>query len=261
MGGEQSETISYWDPGKTMYDYALNLTCGAAPADDASDEAKATYNACKETVTPGVTGNYFSIASESLLGTAQSAQFHSDNQKGSSWYWGTKCAPTPSDASTISEVTSTTCDYSNAGYANVLTAMPRSYYDANHVGAFYYNWHAAVAESLGYSTDGPATAAQDSICPRGWTLKRAIFNVSNTYYDGTLRKATQIPLGLTRYGRYDYPSGTIDTTSLLNYHDAYSYRTGSYYTFVNNNVTISRTATPKPYGRSIRCSMSQASGS
>ena len=173
--GDGNGGQKYYDPGKTMYDYALNLTCGAAPAQEASEEDKAAYNTCKATVTPGVDGNYFSIASASLLGTTQSVQFQSGNQRGYDWHWGSKLNESGelldgnnlgSDGKPINKTSPYVVKDGIDIWIeeNSRSAIPRSF--AREVGA--YNWYAATAGSGTYSM--VTTTTEDSICPSGWRL-------------------------------------------------------------------------------------------
>ena len=116
----------------------------------------------------GITdNNYFYVASLYRLGTAQAAQFQSGDQTGAAWHWGSKCAPTPSDATTISAVTSISCDSSATAANNVLADMPRNYDDGNNAFGDLYNWYAATAELGKFSTKGTVS---DSLCPSGWKL-------------------------------------------------------------------------------------------
>ena len=71
----------------SMYKHAISLTC---PNADTTVRDLATLQSSCPSVTPGVTGNYFSIASAERLGTAQAAQFQSGNQTGNDWHWGSR---------------------------------------------------------------------------------------------------------------------------------------------------------------------------
>ena len=243
----------YYDPGKTMYDYALNLTCGAAPADDASDETKATYNACKATVTPGVTGNYFSIASASLLGTTQSAQFQSSDQQGSSWHWGSKCS-----APGI-------CDPNATPSYNELSALPREYMSNNKVTGAYYNAYAASAGELTF--EAKSITLKDSICPSGWKIPTTSEAISGSWITalknyGVFSSAEPTkairrqPWNFMPTGAFEIERGDINLSGQRGYYWSSNVSASSVvrHMYMNvNDESLTNSSFSRPHGLSLRC--------
>ena len=104
--------------------------------------------------------NYFLVVSKYRLGTAQTHQFQSGEQYGANWHWGSKCTE---DNGTI------TCDDSVTPANNALAEIGREYLSDNGSTGAHYNWYVAVAESKSYNA-ALGSAAEDSICPKGWGL-------------------------------------------------------------------------------------------
>ena len=176
VGGEQSETISYWDPGMSMYKHAISLTC---PNADTTVRDLATLQSSCPSVTPGVDGNYFSIASAERLGTAQTAQFQSGNQTGNDWHWGSRLneagdiiiSTDSTNATAANRTTGLSAWHQGNGVwieNNSRAQMPRSYTPGDGIISSYYSWYATVAESGDFNSD--IVAAKDSVCPSGWKL-------------------------------------------------------------------------------------------
>ena len=273
--GGQSETIKYYDPGKSMYDYALNLTCGAAPAEEASEEDKTTYNTCKANVTPGVTGNYFSIASESLLGTAQAAQFQSGNQYGANWHWLTR--KNLAGETIYSNDGNQTAANADSGFSiwhvsgdiwlenNIRAQMPRSYADGNNGYGTYLNWYAATAESGSWSS---TSEVDDSLCPKGWKLPIDGAASSTKSWGGLLAGAyaltsdanssvamRQQPLSVAFSGYYSLVYGSkigLDENGL--FWDSTAHATSfARSLFSNTSSIVTRSSGSKPNGLTVRC--------
>ena len=153
---------AYWDPASSMFEYAQSIA-----------EAEG-YNG-----DPVTRENYFLIASEDLLGDAQTTQFETTSNS----IWGTLYYDDTETGEKVLGVSRRNNKYS--------IDIPREYITS---GAGYYNWAAATAGSGLFDTTG---WAMDSICPLGWQLPGT--------GDGAATKSYR---SLLAVGPYGYLSGT-----------------------------------------------------
>ncbi|MBQ3294489.1 hypothetical protein IJG98_02060 [Candidatus Saccharibacteria bacterium] len=153
---------AYWDPASSMFEYAQSIA-----------EAEG-YNG-----DPVTRENYFLIASEDLLGDAQTTQFETTSDS----IWGTLYYDDTETGEKVLGASRRNNKYS--------IDIPREYITS---GAGYYNWAAATAGSGLFDTTG---WAGDSICPLGWQLPGT--------GDGAATKSYR---SLLAVGPYGYLSGT-----------------------------------------------------
>ena len=177
-----------------MYKHAISLTC---PNADTTVKDLATLQSSCPSVTPGIDGNYFSIASAERLGTAQAVQFQSGDQRGAAYHWGSKLNESgqlldgnnlinigsennpsyrPSNHSennTSSTPQTGTTTQNTPGRTwvehNSRSDIPRSYKGTNSSRGTAYDWYAATAETGKLDQSYLPT---DSVCPSGWRLPR-----------------------------------------------------------------------------------------
>ena len=264
-----------------MYKHAITLTCADIDAEDLDDmTAEEMAEACPA-VTPGATGNYFSIASEERLGTAQTVQFQSITLTGKSWHWGSKfnesgqlldgnnivnegteSKPVYLPANHSAGNTSAepqTGDGTSTGRvwieANSRSDLPRSYNHTDRAPSeIYYSWYAAVAES-----DVDQGYPSDSICPKGWQVPKVYTSLATSYgvINGqpTPSVIYQSTLAFRVSGFYDMNRGDIAasaTTALyLASRERSSYQ-NEVFNFSRSNAYHSA-AVQKTRGGLIRC--------
>ena len=177
-----------------MYKHAISLTC---PNADTTVKDLATLQSSCPSVTPGVDGNYFSIASEDRLGVAQTHQFQSSGETGNIWgsYYSDVDGVKTKDTSSVKN--------------NEYAEMPRSFNNTTAIGL--YNYFAATTENL------PSGYPPDSICPRGWDLaggsETPLFPVASYNIvhglDG-VNNAKKLPVSFQSSGLYDDVHGTLN---------------------------------------------------
>ena len=120
-----------------------------------------------------LTSQDFLGLAKGILGTtvATTKQFQDYTLYGGDHFWGSKCTPTPSNATTISSVTAVSCDTTLAASAimnNVLSEIPRSYSNttsADNSTGFRYvptKWDTGATTSYGTNA---ATATTSSFTP------------------------------------------------------------------------------------------------
>ena len=201
----------------SMYKHAISLTC---PNADTTVKDLATLQSSCPSVTPGISGNYFSIASEDRLGVAQTHQFQvkeTGNVWGSYYYNddGVKTKGTSADNS------------------NQYSDMPRSYYNESNALGSYMNWYAITAESGSYNTI--SSSPNDSVCPAGWRLPElGTTSTTNQSWRNLLRSVyttadsistRKLPLSFVAAGDYRYHAGEIRNVD--RYVNTWSSSTGS----------------------------------
>ena len=174
--------------------------------------------------------NYFATTSFIKLGVSQPTQFQSQEQTG--YPWGSKLDDNYEELDSFTN--------------NTNAVIPRSYAsDGYHV----YNWYATVAESVGFTTG----TAQDTICPRGWTIPNNWYwlyasTYSAAYNDGYGRRRL-LPLSATQNAEYSYSTGNLMNQSYFQHWTSYSTANGTaQHSSINPN-----SASAKPIGYAIRC--------
>ena len=200
-----------------MYKHAITLTCTDIDAEDLDDMTAAEMTEACPSVTPGVAGNYFSIASNDRLGVSQDHQFQSNGETGNIWgsYY--------SDVDGVK--TKDTTSVKNNEYAQ----MPRFYRRGNNAFGDLYNWYAASAESGLFTT--ASGSVSDSLCPNGWKLSSSAYD--STGIEGVIsypqlllyhyglsadneesgKISRQVALSLVRSGIYHEGNGAVQNTN------------------------------------------------
>ena len=194
-----------------MYKHAISLTC---PNADTTVRDLATLQSSCPSVTPGVDGNYFSIASAERLGTAQAAQFQSGNQTGVNWHWAAilnesgELVGADSNCSNATAGMDTTyiTSLGKCLEQNFRSQMPRTYQNSRVIFGEYYNWYAATSETGTFEQLSPLDAP-DSVCPKGWKLPSRTESASIASKYSTTFKSSQASYVFS--GDYG-PGGVID---------------------------------------------------
>ena len=227
-------TRGYWDPEESTREKWTNDSAHGGYADILEER--------------GLTKDFTGL-SELLLGQAQPAQFQSADQTG--YWWGSKV----SDDGNWTELETIS---SNNGH----TELPRSYSKDSFYGVLY-NYHAASAESQTIPSSSLISA--DSICPYGWQLPGLDSDKENFSWASMLgaesvsigqnlngvEKAVKPPIALSFAGIYDYRGSSTDRSS-FQYESSRPYGSSNYFVYSSNN-DLGATATPKSFGRSVRC--------
>ena len=268
-----------------MYKHAISLTC---PNADTTVKDLATLQSSCPSVTPGIGGNYFSIASEERLGIAQTTQFQSGVQTGADWVWaskknesgamldvnnlvnvGSESSPKwiPNNATRNDWIRPLTGNTSTNTPGRIWTEdnarvmMPRGYKKSNG-NTVVYNFYAATAESL-QSVD-TYHLASDSVCPKGWKVPgdnqyANLFSALNLiqYDASSAKKAYKIPLSIVNDGLYYYDgySGSNGTTNGFLWTSASSTGLGAWRVYYDPSqiIVAGQSNTNRSYGQSVRC--------
>ena len=159
-------------------------------------------------------------------------------------------------------------DYKDAGW----TAIHASGYVGD-----YYNFYAGSAESVARSatSSSRASAAKDSICPKGWMLPYGDTEDKSFYYMASFYNATgsgdipyvrafQVPISIPATGFYNAGNGRLDhraysaqfLTSTLTYDSGGVTRNIATRLVMASTSYISvdfKIASPRVYGLTIRC--------
>ena len=213
-----------------MYKHAISLTC---PNADTTVKDLATLQSSCPAVTPGIDGNYFSIASQNLLGTAQAVQFQSGDQKGADYHWTSKfnesgekiVSSDSTNASPANKTPGRSTWYINGTWLeqNERSAISRSYQNEHGI---LYDWYAAVAESNSNQVYA-SFVASDSLCPSGWKMPNSgsdapsYRNLLTSAYAISGNNGSQafstflrsFPQNVELSGRYDLNGGGYETNS------------------------------------------------
>ena len=225
-----------------MYKHAISLTCtGVSTAGKTVAELREDC----PSVTPGINGNYFSIASNDRLGVAQDHQFQVE-ETGNIWgsYYSDVDGVKTKDTSSVKN--------------NEYAEMPRELYTTGYnYPRGHYNAYAATAETGKYTTRLADVA--DSICPAGWKLPSNFTNLRSAYgwTDSTAgsEMLATAPLNFQFTGEYVANNGSLSYAGSRNYlFTTRAYGSSDWITLYRSGQRVMVGSNePKIHGYNIRC--------
>ena len=265
--GGGNGSLYRWDPAKTMKTVA-QTEYAAHPE---------LYSEWVDSSTGITDSNYFYVASKYRLGTAQSAQFQSGDQKGPGWHWASRFNESGEIlySNSSDDTTAVNADDGipifhigdlNWVESNSYAEMPRSYDNGANSFGTYYNWYAATAESGKY--DAVIYRTSDSLCPKGWTLPSGKSDESGSWHDliynaeqlsgSDAAKLKTLPLSLVFSGYFGLSSqAPYYQNAMGRFWTSYGGTKvlARYLNITNSTVQASYNSYGKPNGNSVRCNM------